>query len=45
MVPCEWPILPIPLTAEALEIYLAEDARADAMCELKRAALAAGWPK
>lgn len=42
--PCTWPALPLPLTAEALELWLLADARADVECELKRRALADGWP-
>ncbi|MFA5580496.1 MAG: hypothetical protein WDA25_00925 [Paracoccaceae bacterium] len=42
---CTWPGLPEPLTAEALELWLLADARADAECEAKRRALVAGWPR
>ena len=45
LIPCRLIPLPDPLTAEALEIWLRADARADAECEAKRASLAAGWPR
>ncbi|MFA7441119.1 MAG: hypothetical protein WCZ66_09120 [Sphingomonadaceae bacterium] len=42
--PCEWPALPEPLTARALELWLLDDARADAACEARRQALVDAWP-
>ena len=44
-IPCRSVSLPIPLTAEALEVWLIEDAKADAACEGKRSTLVEAWPR